>query len=241
MIDKIKGIPKPVIGAFLILVPLLYFTFNSFGVDTDTLFEGWESTTFMVDKDANINTIEKQVAAIQQSQTNHTPSGDVNDFLKVAAECQKFIADKGYGYSASVGSFDRPVDANIRKATNCSDFVTWVINKYYGKKYVNYGTAAGLTRELMLKGWEVNTDWNKLQNGDVVFTKQDTSQPNVTPEWVKEVSRGSGWHVEICCDASKGLFYGAGSPKSIKRGTAANKEDYLKKRFILSLRFKGKE
>lgn len=241
MIDKIKGIPKPIIGAFLVLVPLLYFTFNSFGVDTDTLLEGWESTKSIVDRDANINIIEKQVTNIQQAQNNSTPSGDVNDFLKVVAECKKFISDEGYKYSATPGYMDRPVDLNVKKGTNCGDFVTWCINKYYGKEYSHYGPAIAVARELILKGWEVNTDFSKLQNGDIVFTNQDPSKPKLTPDEVKSHKLDPGFHLEICCDAKKGLFYGAGSDSAIAAPTAGNKEDWVRQRFILSLRFKGKE
>lgn len=236
---------KPIIlyNMLAIALMILFFMFYSFSVDSDAVVLGYISNMVTINRADIITNLADQVNNIKKADETKNnisaSSQDIAGFIKTAEECLTFLYENKYTYGRY--AMDRPVDKMVTKQTNCGDYVTWVLNTHYGDSVIPYGPAAKVVTALIKEGWEINEDINNIQTGDVIFmTQQQTPNKNMISQ-VKAGALGSGYHVEICVDADKQLYCGAGSANGWNKNNGKAFYKDVSRRFICSVHYKGRE
>ena len=222
---------------------LFFFMFYSFSVDSEAVILGYTANMSTINKADVITNLAEQVNNIKSNNKNNNSisasSQDIDGFIKTAEDCLTFLYENGYSYSST--SMDRPVNKMVRKQTNCGDYVTWVLNMHYGDSVIPYGPAAQVVTSLMKEGWEVNEDFSGIRTGDVIFMTQKQTPNKDMIAQARAGALGSGYHVEICFDADKQLYCGAGSANGWNKNKGKAFQKDISRRFICSLHYKGKE
>lgn len=240
MIRRLKTTPKILYVTIAFILAIFFFMFYSFNVDEDAVVEGYKSNMKAVQKEAAIENVAKQVSNIKSSQSSTgAPAEGLDGLIQTAKDCLKFLYDNDYNYSTTAA--DIPVDKKVYKATNCGYYVVWVLNTYYGKDVYSYTSAAQVATQVYKQGWEVNTDYDGIQDGDVIFMTQGQTPNSSMVDSMKAGKLGSGYHVEICVDAKNKLYCNAGWRGAWINHKGEPYKSDVSKRFICSFHFKGKE
>lgn len=182
MVKKLRGTPKPIIGAFLVLTPLLFFTFNSFGVDSDALLEGWEITRATIDKDTNINIVEKQVATIQKQQAaGTTVAQNAGGKLTWPVPSSRLITSKfGPRNTGIAGASKNHGGIDIRAATGTPVVAaadgTVVISKYSSTagNYIQIDHSKNMSTQYMHNSQLLVKKGDKVKRGQVIAKSGST-------------------------------------------------------------------
>lgn len=172
------------------------------------------------------------------------PGVTVDQWLDDCKDALQYYVDEKFTYGVASPSYIATETTN--KKTNCAAYVSWCLyrNGFVDDVQATNQIAQGAAAYVYGLGWEMNTDVNDIQPGDVVYYRQG----NVTKayqasaiQWFKKngpSAAGSGMHVDICYDPANRKFLSAGSSTYIRTGKIATYgESYLKAHFVCSFRF----
>ena len=172
------------------------------------------------------------------------PSITVEQWLEDCKDALQYYGEHKFAYGVAAPSYIATESSN--KRTNCAAYLSWCL---YRNGFVeNVGDtnqiAQGAAAYVYGLGWEMNTDVNNIQAGDVVYYRQGTVTKAFQKSAIKWFekndpgSAGSGMHVDICYDPDNKKFLSAGSSTYIRTGKMATYGDsYLKAHFVCSFRF----
>lgn len=223
MIKKFQYVPKLVYILFIFTFLLLFFMFYSFGVDEDAVLNNYKALT-VGDKRQSIDQLRTQVETANNALENDSSNGN---WLNICLSTKQFLYDNKYSYSLT--SYDRPMDANIIKATNCGDYVLYCLKKAGFFLDKDYTTAKGVAKYCKDAGWTINTDYSSIQDGDVVWMNRGYGHYTVD-DLVNSTGES---HIQICANAVEGLYYNVGGSSSIGV-PATTQSTNISTRFICS-------
>lgn len=128
--------------------------------------------------------------------------------VEVAKRCHDAIAQSGrFSYGATSGGI--PIDVNTDTTVDCSGYVSWVLyeagykDMAGGQHNTNNDSLGAYGKD---KGWEVITNINELQPGDICF-------------WGGTLDGNNPYHVNIYVgeESGKKLYYDCGSQSAINK------------------------
>lgn len=181
---------------------------------------------------------------VKQAFTVEEPSITVEQWLEDCKEALQYYPEHKFAYGVAAPSYIATETTNQR--TNCAAYVSWCLyrNGFVENVSDTNQIAQGAASYVYGLGWEMNTDVNDIQAGDVVYYRQGTVTKAFQKSAIKWFekngpgSAGSGMHVDICYDPENKKFLSAGSSTYIKTGKIATYGDsYLKAHFVCSFRF----
>lgn len=220
-------------------------TYNLTGIDAYMTFNTLSAGTYVYKITASdSNGYTKVLVNATFTVKANTVTTGVSNWLSSCKSLLTYYANNGFSYGVASPSYIGTKTTNAK--TNCAAYVSWCLyeNGFVTNVSATNQFAQGAAAYVYDLGWEMNTDINDIQTGDIVYYNQS----NVTEttrleaiEWLKTHNANnatSGMHVDICYDAANSKYLSAGDDAYITTGNVStHSSSYMTNHFVCSFRY----
>lgn len=116
MIDKLVSTPKVLYLAIIIILAMLFFIFYSFGINAEMVESSYNSMVFVVDRNASIDSLSKQVTEIKTATDTSVMTNSVSEIIDMSeSEIWKLVTNN---------KAENKTEANNMSSSECASLQT---------------------------------------------------------------------------------------------------------------------